>query len=148
MFLSCEELKMSFSPFSPVLLVVASAYYSTLSQSERCPSHILVRNVLRRNNGLDFVEVEEFVPYCDYWYHQNSTIQSVCNETEIMIILDRWWRQCGKLCKNVMQLLVGLLCSKTPQQTWRFWPELTDRSHGMINAVRFHIYVVCDYLER
>lgn len=143
MSLSCGEFKTSSSPASPILLLVAWAFYSSLSQSERWPSHIL----MRRNNGLDFVEVEELVPYCDYWYHHKSSIQNVLQNN------DHFWRQCGKLCKNVMQLLdvhhsCWFVMLKTAQHTWRFWTELTDGSYGMINAVRFHIYVVCDYLER
>lgn len=139
--LSCGELKTLSSPTSSILLLAAWAFYSSLSQSEKCPSHIL----MRMNNGLDFVEVEEFVPYCDYWYHHNSSIQNVLRNNDSFGL---FLRQCGKLCKNVMQLLdhsCWFAMLKTAQHTWRFWTELTD---GMINADRFHIYVVCDYLER
>lgn len=146
MSLSCGEFKTSSSPASPILLLVAWAFYSSLSQSERCPSHIL----MRRNNGLDFVEVEELVPYCDYWYHHNSSIQNVLqNNDGFGSFLKTMWeimQKCNAIAGCSSQLLV---CHVKNSSTHLKILNRTDRcSYGMINAVRFHIYVVCDYLER
>lgn len=137
--LSCGEFKTSSSPASSILLLVAWAFYSSLSQSERCPSQIL----MRRNNGLDFVEVEELVPYCDYWYHHNSSIQNVLRNNDCFgSFLKTMWEIMQKLNAIAGCSSQRLVCHvKTAQHTWRFWTELTDGSYGMINAVRFHIYM-------
>lgn len=118
------------------------------------------RNVLRRNNRLGFVVVEELVPYCDYWYHHNNYTSAlfVNNNDQTFVCGDGLGNYAKK--KNVMQLLVVyhscscrcwfvvLITSTNLKILTRTDRWIVEKMSGMINTVRFHVYVVCDYLER